>query len=192
MSFGPHSVLKRARGMLRRFENFSLYDLWHHIVFNLNLNYSHQIIRKVVAHKGHIDFFPRSQLINLRSQLINLRSQLTNLRSQLINLRSQHTNLRSKLTNLQSFKVTKMAGRFVFVCFIVMTLPSQLLHSSKLSTNFEAWQPRKKLFDRGVFFIFNYCEMLSFLVSRGTLESTSARKDPQVSRTSSKKDSVWN
>ena len=66
----------------------------------------------------------RSEVTKLRSQFTNLRSQLTNLRSQLINLRSQINNWLSQLTNLQSFKVTKMAGRFVFVCFIVMTLPS--------------------------------------------------------------------
>ena len=79
----------------------------------------------------------RSQLTNLRSQLTNLRSQLTNLRSQLINLRSQLNNWRSQLTNLQSFKVTKMAGRFaVFVCFIVMTLPSSYY---TLSNSSQGW-----------------------------------------------------
>ena len=132
-----------------------------------------------MAHKGHNDFFRsqlnnlrsqltnlrsqlnnlrsqltnlRSKLTNLRSQLTNLRSQLTNLRSQLINLRSQLNNWRSQLTNLQSFKVTKMAGRLIRVrLFQRNDIAKQLLHSSKLSTNFEAWQPRKKLFDRGEF-----------------------------------------
>ena len=107
----------------------------------------------------------RSQLTNLRSQLINLRSQLTNLRSQLINLRSQLNNWRSQLTNLQSFKVTKMAGRFVFVCFIVMTLPSSYYTlPNYLPTLRHGNQERNSLIEEYFHLGFNYSEMLSFLL----------------------------
>ena len=111
-----------------------------------------------VANKGHNHFFRRN-LIN------NLRSQLTNLRSQLINLRSQLNNWRSQLTNLQSFKVTKMAGRFVFVCFIVLTLPSSYYTlPNYLPTLRHGNQERNSLIEEYFHLGFNYSEMLSFLL----------------------------
>ena len=129
---------------------------------------------------------PNAYVIISGASAARLRWLITNLRSQLINLRSQ-------LTNLQS--VTKMAGRFVFVCSIVMTLPSSYYTlPNYLPTLSHGNQERNSLMEEYFHLGFNYSEMLSFLLLYHGVR-LSLRQLERILRSRglrSKKDSLWN